>query len=220
MFYTIVSRTIITKINTPRDYLYIFLIGSVGYIALHWYLNMEKRSGIQDKLREYLYYIMAIDIVTAFTLMTMYPGKQDTSKGLGQKNNEDNEGGEQQYTAEQRKVIMQRMQEARRLQQMRQKEFEQQQKSNERSNDKKEDNNDLPNVTSRDAHSGENKKSIFTKSEEVRESNEDENEETDEENEEKNKKDLKVKNKKRESKEESAEDTDIPIFEGQRKDKK
>ena len=60
MFYTLVSRTIITKISTSRDYLYIFILGSVLYVLLHWYLHMEERNGIVEKVREYLYYAMVI----------------------------------------------------------------------------------------------------------------------------------------------------------------
>lgn len=122
MFYTLVSRTAITKINTPRDYFYIFLLGSLGYVILHWFLHMEQRDGIVEKVKEYLYYAMVIDIITAFTWMAISPAKTDKKpEDVESKGQQEQES--QQYTPEQKKVIMQRMQEARRLQQLRQKEL-------------------------------------------------------------------------------------------------
>jgi hypothetical protein len=122
MFYTLVSRSIITKINTSRDYLYIFLIGSIGYVILHWYLHMDKCEGFLEKIREYLYYAMVVDAVTAYALMMFYPpsSKQNQRSQL-EKNSENESSGKNdpQYTPEQSKAIIQQMQEARRLQQMR-----------------------------------------------------------------------------------------------------
>jgi hypothetical protein len=118
MFYTLVSRTVITKINSPRDYLYIFLLGSVGYVVLHWYLHMDKREGFTEKIREYLYYAMVIDAITAYVLMVMYPSKSSDKKN--DKTDDNEESKEKEYTPEQKKAILQRMQEARRFQQMRQ----------------------------------------------------------------------------------------------------
>src|SRR5579872_1640518 len=122
MFYTLVSRTVITKINTPRDYFYIFLIGSIGYVILHWYLHMEQREGIVEKIREYLYYAMVIDVVTAYIWMMLSPVKSD-KETEDKEDTKNRERGNEQYTPEEKKMIMQRMQEARRLQQMRQKEL-------------------------------------------------------------------------------------------------
>jgi heme/copper-type cytochrome/quinol oxidase subunit 4 len=120
MFFTLVSRTIITKINTPRDYLYIFLIGCVGYVILHWYLHMNKKEGMMEKIRQYMYYAMVADLVVAYTLMMIYPVKSN------KKQSDDNESKEPRehttYTPEQRKILMARMQESKRQQQMRQKE--------------------------------------------------------------------------------------------------
>jgi len=125
MFYTLVSRTIITKITTPRDYLYMFIIGSVGYVVLHWYLHMDKRDGIVEKVREYLYYMMVFDMVTSYVLMTLYPvksGKPDVNDDEKDENDGKN-NNTQPYTPEQRRSLLQKMQEARRLQLSRQKEM-------------------------------------------------------------------------------------------------
>jgi hypothetical protein len=125
MFFTLVSRTVITKIRTPRDYLYIFLIGSVGYVALHWYLHMEKRESIVEKVREYLYYAMVLDIITAWTLMVMYPVKSDKELEEPEEVAKTNEDKPTEYTDEQKRSIMQKMQEAKRLQQQRMKDVQQ-----------------------------------------------------------------------------------------------
>jgi hypothetical protein len=118
MFFTLVSRTIITKIRTPRDYLYIFLIGSVGYVALHWYLHMEKRTGITEKIRSFLYYALVLDIITAGTLLVMYPVKTKEDENTKDTSSNETENKEE-VTDEQRRVMMQKMQEAKRLQQQR-----------------------------------------------------------------------------------------------------
>ena len=107
MFYTLVSRSIITKINTSRDYLYIFLIGSIGYVILHWYLHMDKCTGILEKTREYLYYAMVVDAITAYALMTFYPPSSKPIKKTSSENEEVK--NEPQYTQEQSKAIIQNM---------------------------------------------------------------------------------------------------------------
>ena len=116
MFYTIVSRTIITKVETSRDYLYIFIVGSIGYIALHWYLHMEVKNGIMEKLREYLYYIMVVDMMTAYAMNIFYPVKSGKPIDTQLSDDKTDNGKHVQYTPEEQKMIMARMQEARRLQ--------------------------------------------------------------------------------------------------------
>lgn len=161
MFYTLVSRTIITRITTPRDYLYIFLIGSVGYVVLHWYLYMEKKEGIMEKVREYLYYAMVLDMITAIILLSMYPSKSDKTENEEDNNNEDQKNEDHNdnnnnNNNEHQKLLMQKMQEARRYQQMKQRELELERENNNRNVDRNIDGNDDTN----------NKKSIFTKNDE------------------------------------------------------
>jgi type IV secretory pathway VirB10-like protein len=228
MFYTLVSRSIITKINTPRDYFYIFLLGSVGYVILHWYLHMEKRDGIIEKVREYLYYAMVIDIITAYVWMVLSPVKTDKKEDSNDetKNKEQyKDHDENQYTPEQKKLIMQKMQEARRLQQIRQKELLDQ-RANEAqelpSNNQQNRNSD--DKTPEDKKTPEPKKSIFSKSEDSRDSKESEPSEqsenshhTNAENKndvEKPSSDVVVKGKKKTV---NRQDTDIPVYEGQKK---
>ena len=106
MFFTIASRTIITNNESSRNYLYIFLIGSVGWIVTHWYLHMEKKDGLVEKIREYLYYAMTVDLIVAFSLLKFYP--RSVIKVL-----EPNDP----YTPEQKKELFQKMHDARKLQQ-------------------------------------------------------------------------------------------------------
>ena len=231
MFYTLVSRSIITKINTPRDYFYIFLIGSVGYVVLHWYLHMDKRAGIVEKVREYLYYAMVFDVITAYALMMMYPAKAD--KKITDNNEESKDSSEEQYTPEHKKAIMQKMQEARRLQQMRQKQIAEQ-----TCNQTHVQPNEQPiNIDKRkvDKYDKEavdsGKRSIFTKSEESKESHDTESKSKSDEKKADQKKekdkstkqssspatksDIKVKGK---NKDLEIQDTEIQVYEGQPKE--
>lgn len=122
MFYTLVSRSLITKINSSRDYLNIFLVGSIGYVILHWYLYSEKKEGIMEKIREYLYYLMVVDIITSYVLVTFYPSKSDKKTIESEDQIDVSQPPQLQLTPEQRQLIMQRMQNSKRLQQQKVKE--------------------------------------------------------------------------------------------------
>jgi hypothetical protein len=194
MFYTIVSRTIITKVETSRDYLYIFIVGSIGYIALHWYLHIEVKNGIMEKLREYLYYIMVVDMMTAYAMNIFYPVKSGKPIDTQLSDDKTDNGKHVQYTPEEQKMIMARMQEARRLQL--------QKENAEQNNNKEVDKNKVSVMPSKEENRGDcdsGKKSIFTKSDD---SSNDDEEETNGEN----------KSKEPIKKEKSIEDTDIPIY--------
>src|SRR5579872_245129 len=135
MFYTLVGKAVITKITTPRDYLYIFIIGSIGYVVLHWYLHMDKREGFIEKIRELLYYAMVIDAITAYMLT---PVATPTNENAEISDHNDRETPnhnhnnssrnvpetDQQYvlTPEQRKLISMKTQEVKKMQQLRHKE--------------------------------------------------------------------------------------------------
>lgn len=206
MFYTLVSRTIITKIDNPRDYLYIFVIGSVGYVVLHWYLHMEKREGIIERVRGYIYYAMVLDAIVAYVMMIMYPPKKKVNPNINDKNNV--ERPQQQFTAEQKKVLLQRMQEARKMQQLYQKEQEKQEDIKEEKIIKESKNENGENNNEGDGC----KKSIFTKSEESLD--EKESNHTDK------KTNVKLNNKVKNTTCPEIEDTEIPLFEEDKNDKK
>lgn len=115
MFYTLASRM---NINGPRNKLYIFLVGSLCYIVIHWYLHMDTQTNIfMNTMKNYLYYIMVADIVVACVATYLYPKKNQIDKAQPEKKTE-------QYTQEQSLAIAQKMQEARRLQFMRQQEID------------------------------------------------------------------------------------------------
>ncbi len=114
MFYTLASKLLIKKGTTSRDYFYVFLMGSIGYIIVHWYLHMDKQDGIMEKIKDYLYGLMLADIVTAGILIKLYPAAEGDSE---EDSNTSSNKEQSELTPEQKKLIMQRAQEARKLQQ-------------------------------------------------------------------------------------------------------
>jgi hypothetical protein len=72
MFYTLISQTpFINNDISSKKILKLFLIGSILYILLHYYLFSAPR-GFLDKYKRYIYYVMAIDFVTAFILTSIF----------------------------------------------------------------------------------------------------------------------------------------------------
>ena len=72
MFYTLISQTpFINNDISSKKILKLFLIGSVLYILLHYYLFSAPR-GFLDKYKRYIYYVMAIDFVTAYILTSIF----------------------------------------------------------------------------------------------------------------------------------------------------
>jgi len=69
-----------------------------------------------EKLREYLYYMMVVDIVTSYISVTFYPSKSDTKSSESEELVED-VIPQQQYSPEERQLILQRMQNTKKLQQ-------------------------------------------------------------------------------------------------------
>jgi transcriptional regulator of acetoin/glycerol metabolism len=116
MFYTLVSKKFIKNIRTQRDYLYIFLTGSIGYISIHWYLHMDNQTGIKQTVKNYLYYIMILDAFVAYSMIRMNVKTHHVS------NTEEVSKPNIEYTPEQKMLILQKMQEARQLQQQKHKE--------------------------------------------------------------------------------------------------
>jgi hypothetical protein len=101
MFYTLASKIpFIQSDKSKRKILKIFIIGSVLYILLHYYLHSVPASGVIDTIKQYLYYIMPADFVLSYFLL----GKTDVNEGSdGDDVNESNpEGG---YSQKQLKEI-------------------------------------------------------------------------------------------------------------------
>jgi hypothetical protein len=69
MFYIIASRIpLVYSDTTNRKFLKIFILGSLLYIFIHYYLHLEVRSGIIDKIKSKLLFVMAGDFAIACTL--------------------------------------------------------------------------------------------------------------------------------------------------------
>ena len=111
MFYTLTNQFLIKKSGGDNEFLYVFLIGSAMYVALHWYLHMEEKDGIMGRLREYLYYLLVLDFVSCLIIYKMTPIKDIDDTG----NLEVEE--KKEITTDEKKAILQKMQEARKLQQ-------------------------------------------------------------------------------------------------------
>ncbi len=78
MFYTIVSRILKTD-----NYLHIFIIGSILYVMIHWYLHMEKtRLGLLLVCQKYMYHLMVADFSVACILLKLFPFKKNVKDDL------------------------------------------------------------------------------------------------------------------------------------------
>ncbi len=69
MFYIIASRIpLVYSDTTNRKFLKIFILGSLLYICIHYYLHLEVRTGIIDKIKSKLLFVMAGDFAIACAL--------------------------------------------------------------------------------------------------------------------------------------------------------
>lgn len=68
MFYTIISNLPFIKSDTgSRKILKIFIIGSILYALLHYFLFQQEQIFILEQFKKYLYYMIAIDFgIAAF----------------------------------------------------------------------------------------------------------------------------------------------------------
>jgi hypothetical protein len=69
MFYIIASRIpLVYSDTTNRKFLKIFILGSLLYICIHYYLHLEIRTGLIDKIKSKLLFVMAGDFAIACAL--------------------------------------------------------------------------------------------------------------------------------------------------------
>ena len=62
MFYIIASRLpLVYSDSTKRKYLKLFILGSIIYLCVHYYLFLEIRTGLLENIKSKLYYVMMID---------------------------------------------------------------------------------------------------------------------------------------------------------------
>jgi cell division protein FtsN len=66
MFYIIATRIPLVLSDTSnRKYLKIFVLGSLLYICIHYYLHLEARAGVLEHIKDKLLIIMALDFLAA-----------------------------------------------------------------------------------------------------------------------------------------------------------
>lgn len=107
MFYTLASRIpLISGDIISKRFFKIFLFGSIAYILLHYYLYSEKRFEVLDKLKSYLYYVMALDLGMAYYLTKWSTPQID----------EDKKQTDNLYTHEQRAEIDRNLRELKNMQ--------------------------------------------------------------------------------------------------------
>jgi hypothetical protein len=69
MFYIISTRLpLVYSDTTNRKFLKIFILGSLIYICVHYYLHLETRIGLMEHLKSKLLFIMAGDFLAACAL--------------------------------------------------------------------------------------------------------------------------------------------------------
>ncbi len=92
MFYIISSRIpLISSDKTNRKYFKLFVSGAVSYVLLHYYLNKEVRSGMVEKIRKYIYYVMCIDFTIACVLLKYIKTNVPDTDENDDENDEDNQ---------------------------------------------------------------------------------------------------------------------------------
>jgi hypothetical protein len=112
MFFSLASKLpFITSDNSDKKLLKVFVLGAVFYVMLHYYLFSGKRMEILDKFKNYIYYVMPIDLALAYFLC-----KTSIVEDKTKENNEEN--GDMSH--EQQAEVMKNIEDMRRMQFMRQ----------------------------------------------------------------------------------------------------
>lgn len=116
MFFTVLSKTVFQNNTSPRKYFYLFVVGIVFYIALHYFLFMKSHGELVDKMKKYLYYVVPADFALAFFLMN---SEKKEKKSEDESDSDDEQGGGHKYTKEEMKKNSQNMARARKIQEHR-----------------------------------------------------------------------------------------------------
>ena len=122
MFYIISSRIpLISSDKTNRKYFKLFVSGAVSYVLLHYYLNKEVMSGMVEKIRKYIYYVMCIDFAIACVLLkyikTNVPNidESDDEKEDDEKEDDENENKKSNSNINNKQKLSRELEEQRRL---------------------------------------------------------------------------------------------------------
>ena len=75
MFYTLATRIPILS-GQSNNFLTIFIVGSVGYKLLHYYLFSGEHNALLEKLKSYLYYLMVVDLIVAYLVSKWFSSPQ------------------------------------------------------------------------------------------------------------------------------------------------
>lgn len=78
MFYTIASK--IPILSGKNNFLTVFLLGSLAYVLLHYYLWANQQIDIVEKAKVYLYYVIFVDLAIAYFLSRGGPDDTDEEK--------------------------------------------------------------------------------------------------------------------------------------------
>ena len=113
MFYILTSKIpYISNDSSDKKFLKIFIIGSIIYILLHYYLFRYERGNSIDKYRKYIYYVMFADLSITYLLVNYFEKKppcleveSDTPDEHPIPNNFNNTN----YTDEQKNLIMRQL---------------------------------------------------------------------------------------------------------------
>lgn len=69
MFYTIVSKTPLVPSNDfGTKFFRVFLLGSIAYILLNYFVYSSDKGFVFDKVKDYFYYLVALDLVIAYII--------------------------------------------------------------------------------------------------------------------------------------------------------
>jgi hypothetical protein len=113
MFYILTSKFLIKK-QCERDYLYIFIVGSIFYILIHWYLNKEIRGGTVDKIRNWIYAIMALDAALTYFITKIFQNNVKVEDEDEETNTRKDEG----LSQEKKQLMIKKLEQAKKLQQL------------------------------------------------------------------------------------------------------
>jgi hypothetical protein len=89
MFYTIVSRIPYIISTNSKKFFKIFLLGSILYILVHYYLFSGVYNAVFEAIKHYLYYIMGADLIVAFIWSKLSRKSPDTNTIEFVKDNKD-----------------------------------------------------------------------------------------------------------------------------------
>jgi hypothetical protein len=148
MFYAIASKIpFIESDKSKRKILKIFIIGSVLYVLLHYYLYSSPINGMLSTVKQYLYYLMFADFGIAYFL---------SSQSVQEENEEDSDDGQlNEYTPEQiRAIQMEQMRRAQSYQmEMQRQQMAMMQQNNDGNNDEAVNSNKSPFVKKKEKDS-------------------------------------------------------------------